>query len=265
MPIEEGDGGRTQSFLDLEFSTRSFQEVIADVAERAVQPQFSYIVTPNVDHVVKLRTVATSKAVPDFAKAYDSAASRLCDSRILAGLAAAFGIRLPVVPGSDLTVAVFRELLGPGRRVAIVGGNDRTIPRLSALFPGIQFQQHIPPMGMLNNPSAMNAAADFVGACRAEFILFATGAPQSEILALHCLQRSDATGVGLCIGASIDFLLGDQNRAPRWIQRMGLEWAHRLASNPKRLWRRYLVEGPRIFVIAAQWWWSRRRNRDGLS
>ena len=107
----------------------------------------------------------------------------------------------------------------------------------------------------------MKAAEDFVCAQDTGIILFATGAPQSEILAHRCLERSEASGVGLCIGASIDFLLGDQNRAPKWMQRLGLEWAHRLASNPARLWRRYLVEGPRIFLIVAQWWWIRRKKR----
>jgi exopolysaccharide biosynthesis WecB/TagA/CpsF family protein len=59
--------------------------------------------------------------------------------------------------------------------------------------------------------------------------------------------------VALCIGASIEFLSGARRRAPRWMQRAGLEWAFRLLSEPRRLWRRYIVEGPRIFVIWYRW------------
>jgi exopolysaccharide biosynthesis WecB/TagA/CpsF family protein len=248
------------AFLDLEFSGLSFGQVLDAVAERAAEPRFSYIVTPNVDHVVKLRAAEEMPSLQAFRGAYDAAALRLCDSRILAALAKPFGIALPVVPGSDLTAAIFHSLLVAGNRVAIVGGTDDTIPRLKRLYPRIEFVQHVPPMGMLSKPDAMRAAEEFVSQCRASYVLFATGAPQSEILAHHCLERGDAQGVGLCIGASIDFLLGDQRRAPRWMQRVGLEWAHRLATNPRRLWRRYLVEGPRIFLIAARWWWK-RRNR----
>lgn len=258
MPIEQAGPPRSLAFLDLEFSGLSFEQVLEAVAERADRPCFSYMVTPNVDHLVKLRAKAEQSALEAFRDAYDAAALRLCDSRILAGLAKPFGIILPVVPGSDLTAAIFRKRLVRRSRVAIVGGSTDTIPRLEKLFPGIDFAQHIPPMGMLSNPAAMKEAEDFVSRCRAGLVLFATGAPQSEILAHRCLVRGDAGGVGLCIGASIDFLLGDQRRAPRWMQRAGLEWAHRLAMNPKRLWRRYLVEGPRIFLITARWWWARR-------
>ncbi len=260
MPTERAGDPASHSFLDLEFSALSFNEVMAAVADRAKQSSFSYIVTPNVDHVVKLRANLTGKVALAFAKAYDAAALRLCDSRILAGLAALCGIRLPIVPGSDLTAAVFQDVSGRGDKVAIVGGNSQTTVRLKALYPDVVFVQHIPPMGMLAIPAAMKAAEDFVCAQDAGITLFATGAPQSEILAHRCLERSEASGVGLCVGASIEFLLGDQSRAPRWMQRIGLEWAHRLASNPRRLWRRYLVEGPRIFLIAAHWWWMRKKT-----
>ena len=71
-------------------------------------------------------------------------------------------------------------------------------------------------------------------------------------------EAGDATGCGLCIGASLDFITGRQRRAPRVVQRLGLEWAHRLASQPGRLWRRYLVDGPKIFRLARRWHRERR-------
>jgi N-acetylglucosaminyldiphosphoundecaprenol N-acetyl-beta-D-mannosaminyltransferase len=80
------------------------------------------------------------------------------------------------------------------------------------------------------------------------------GSPCSEIIASRCAQRGGGRGVALCIGASIEFILGDQIRAPLWMQKAGLEWAFRLITNPVRLWRRYLVEGPKIFLIVAKWY-----------
>jgi exopolysaccharide biosynthesis WecB/TagA/CpsF family protein len=59
----------------------------------------------------------------------------------------------------------------------------------------------------------------------------------------------------LCIGASIDFLTGKQRRAPLWVQKAGLEWLHRLLSDPRRLTSRYLIECPRIFYLI----WAKRR------
>jgi exopolysaccharide biosynthesis WecB/TagA/CpsF family protein len=57
------------------------------------------------------------------------------------------------------------------------------------------------------------------------------------------------SGIALCVGASIDFLIRARSRAPRWLQRLSLEWAYRLAQEPGRLWRRYLVESPKILRI----------------
>lgn len=265
MPIEQDAASRTAAFLGLEFSRLSFEDVFEEILERAAQDRFSYVVTPNVDHIVKLHPKIDESVTCAFRDAYDGAALRLCDSRILARLALLFGADLPVVPGSDLTAALFGRGIGQDDRVAIVGGGADMIGRLELLFPGVDFMQHIPPMGMLSNPAAMQSAEDFVGQCQAKFVIFATGAPQSEILARRCAQKGEAGGVGLCVGASIEFLLGDQRRAPRWMQRAGLEWAHRLATNPRRLWRRYLVEGPKIFLIAARWQWRRCNKSNKLA
>jgi exopolysaccharide biosynthesis WecB/TagA/CpsF family protein len=64
----------------------------------------------------------------------------------------------------------------------------------------------------------------------------------------------------LCIGASVDFLTGKQQRAPVWIQKAGFEWLHRLLSDPRRLASRYLLECPRIFYLI---WWGRRKSQLG--
>ncbi len=261
MPIESDGFPSTTQFLNLEFSGFSFEGAISEVARRSAFVQYSYIVTPNVDHIVKLSEQTDNPITRAFQAAYAGADLRLCDSRILSRLALIFGLRLVVVTGSDLTAALFKRVVTSGDRVAIIGGHLDTVARLSALFPGPEFVQHIPPMAMSSNPFAMQLAEDFVGDCKANFVLFAIGAPQSEILAHRCAMRGRARGIGLCIGASVDFLLGDQRRAPAWMRSAGLEWAYRLASDPKRLWRRYLIEGPRVFLIATKWWWSSRREQ----
>jgi exopolysaccharide biosynthesis WecB/TagA/CpsF family protein len=55
------------------------------------------------------------------------------------------------------------------------------------------------------------------------------------------------------VGAALDFITGSEKRAPLIARKLGLEWAHRLLSNPRRMWRRYLVEGPAIFLLAYRW------------
>jgi N-acetylglucosaminyldiphosphoundecaprenol N-acetyl-beta-D-mannosaminyltransferase len=240
----------TASFLGIEFDLLDMGQVKHWLGARSATAPFTYIVTPNVDHVVKLEATPRDAEIW---RAYDGAALRLCDSRIVAKLARMHGIDLPVVPGSDLTALLFDTLLQAGDRVCLIGGDVEMLAELQRRWPQIDFRQHIPPMGMLRKPDAMTAAETFVAETAARFTLLAVAMPQQEILGRRVAERGDAVGVGLCIGASLDFLTGRKARAPLWMRKASLEWLHRLLSEPKRLWRRYLVEGPRVFVLAAKW------------
>lgn len=107
-------------------------------------------------------------------------------------------------------------------------------------------------MGVLQKPDALQDIVRFVEREQAHYVLFAIGCPQSEIIAQQCVVAGQSVGVGLCIGASIEFLLGRKKRAPLWMQRMSLEWGYRLYKEPGRLWKRYLVKGPRIFWLGIE-------------
>lgn len=253
MPIEDAGSRPPIRFLDLDFSTLSFDEILAEVRQRATANGFSYIVTPNVDHVVRLFPKHPDHRTMAFRNAYDDAALRLCDSRILEKLAAMAGLKIPVVTGSDLTAALFRNVFSDKHRIAIIGGANDTIERLQKAFAGPVYIQHIPPMGVLNNQPAIDDTVRFLSNSDANVILFAIGAPQSEIIAQQLAQSASCGGVGLCIGASIDFLLGDQKRAPQWMQHSRLEWLFRLCAEPQRLWKRYLVDGPHILSVFMRW------------
>lgn len=237
-------------FLDLDFDAAGTDEVIARLKAASAESPFSYIVTPNVDHMVRLNLRDAPASLRD---AYRSATLCLCDSRVLSRLARWCGLTLPVVTGSDLTAELLRHAACPGDRIAIVGGDSSLVPHLAARFPGLDWVQHQPPMGLATNPAALDAAAAFVAAERARFSFLVVGSPQQEMIALRASRIGGATGTALCVGASLQFLTGQEKRAPRAVRRLGLEWAYRLISQPRRMWRRYLVEGPRIFLITWRW------------
>jgi exopolysaccharide biosynthesis WecB/TagA/CpsF family protein len=177
----------------------------------------------------------------------------LCDSRIVAKLGRLRGVDLPVVPGSDLTAQLVTRIASDGDRLCLIGGDVEMLDDLRALRRDLDIVQHVPPMGMLRKPDAMAAAEAFVRDSKARFTLLAVAMPQQEILALRVAHAGGAVGIGLCIGASLDFLTGRKARAPLWMRKASLEWLHRLMSEPRRLWRRYLVEGPRIFLLTMRW------------
>lgn len=238
----------TTKFVDIDFTAIGAGGVLEALRRREPSAAFAYVVTPNVDHVVRLQ-----QSRSDLWPAYRNAWMVLCDSRILARLARRFSFSLQVLPGSDLTSQMFRAVIKPEDRVAIVGGRAAEIKELARSFELRNVCHYNPPMGFIHDPVEVAKAVRFVIASRARYTFFAVGSPQQEILAYRISRAGGATGIGLCVGASLDFLTGTQARAPAIMQRMSLEWLYRLQSDPGRLWRRYLLDGPGILKIAWRW------------
>jgi N-acetylglucosaminyldiphosphoundecaprenol N-acetyl-beta-D-mannosaminyltransferase len=245
MPTEWG----TARFLGIEFACANYGQVAAALEGLSASDRFAFVVTPNVDHVVMLHEHKDEDIRRRFNAAYKAAALRLCDSRVLQLLAKFRGVKLDVVTGSDLTAYLLTNGHFLGKKVAIIGGDPEMLLELDRKYPGIELAQHIPPMGVLQNQKAAEDIADFLAASPSHYVLFAIGSPQSEIIAHQCLMAGCARGVALCVGASLEFVLGRKTRAPLWMQRARLEWAFRLMSEPGRLWRRYLLDGPRVLRI----------------
>ena len=209
---------------------------------------FRYLVTPNVDHVVRL-----NKQPKLYGPLYNGAWISVCDSRILQLLAQRSGIDLHVVPGSDLTAQLFDNVIAPDEPVNVIGGDDDVIAKVKARYGLTNLNHHQPPMGLRNKPHEVRACAKFISEHPARFTFICVGSPQQEMIAVTAQHNKDCTGLGLCVGASLDFLAGKQKRAPKWMQNARLEWLYRLTAEPKRMWKRYLIEGPKIFFIWRQW------------
>jgi N-acetylglucosaminyldiphosphoundecaprenol N-acetyl-beta-D-mannosaminyltransferase len=237
-------------FLGYRFDTGSIDSAIDNIlAETA--GRFKYMVTPNVQHMVRLlENPATLRPL------YERAWRVFCDSRVLSLLARLNGQRLPVITGSDLTAQIIARASEQRLRIALIGPTASAVATLQRRYPGLDVVLHTPPMGFITSEHEVQKCVDFVVEAQAPMTFLAVGMPQQEILASHIMNNPEARGVGLCIGASIDFLTGKQRRAPVWVQKAGLEWLHRLLSDPRRLASRYLVECPRIFYLM----WSMRRK-----
>jgi exopolysaccharide biosynthesis WecB/TagA/CpsF family protein len=249
---QQRSSAQTFEFFDFAFSLRDQAQLLSDIERRPADATFAYIVTPNVDHVVRIQCTRS-----DLWPIYRNAWITLCDSRILGNMARWAGLPLPVVPGSDLTVALLRDIVRADDRIAIIGGNADMVDILRRRFGLSQLIHHEPPMGFIHDAEATQNAERFAIAAQARYVFIAVGSPQQEMLAYHIGRTGQATGIGLCIGASLQFLTEEQARAPKILQRLCLEWLFRLMRDPRRLWRRYLVDGPLIFQIFRQW--QRRR------
>ncbi len=213
------------------------------VASRFGCSRFGFVVTPNVDHMIRCQEDAT------FRSRYAAADYALLDSRFAARvLRLAQGLRLPVCTGSDLTAALFQRVIAPDDRIVLLGGSDDQAAKLAASFGLRNVRHYNPPMGFVTDPQAVEKCLEFIeSASPFRFCFLAVGSPQQEQVAWVLRQRGIARGLALCVGGSLNFLTGGERRAPRWMQRLSLEWLYRLAQDPRRLWVRYLVRGPRFF------------------
>jgi exopolysaccharide biosynthesis WecB/TagA/CpsF family protein len=241
------------AFLDVRFDPLDTPQALRWVVDASRDAAFRYVVTPNVDHVVMLHVDGHEIWRPKYRAAIERADLVLNDSRVLARLARLGGMNLPLAPGSDLTRELLNNRIRSGSRIALVGGSDTDCAWLRTQLPECDVAHLAPPMGVRDRSDLQEEIARFVEGQSPDFTFLAIGAPQSELVAQLIAERNRARGVALCIGASIEFLTGTRRRAPRWMQVAGIEWLFRLLSEPRRLWHRYLVQGPRIFAIWFHW------------
>ena len=209
-----------------------------------------FVVTPNIDHVV------LAEQNDAFRAAYQGASLSLVDGQPLVWASPMVGERLPEkISGSDLVGPLLERaaqkkwrvyFLGAGPGVAELAA-QKVKERYGTLVVGCDS-----PM-LSTNPEdpASQAAFAKVREAKPDLLLLALGAPKQEVL-MHRLRAQYAPAVAVGVGASLDFIAGVVKRAPGWVSRSGLEWAWRLSREPKRLWRRYLVNDPKFLLILAR-------------
>jgi len=236
------------NFLGFDFSGFDLDQAVDAVAARAsIDGAFAYVVTPNVDHVVGLSSEPARRAL------YDGAWLTLNESGILKRLGKRVGLNLPVATGADLAERLFDGVIDRREPITIIGGDKAMIEELKRRYALTDVRWHRAPMGLKHKPEAIVKAAAFAAMQPSRYTFICVGAPQQELIAYAIAQRGDAMGVGLCVGAALEFLSGQTQRAPVWMRSAGLEWLYRLSSEPSRLWRRYLVTGPKVFSLFAAW------------
>jgi N-acetylglucosaminyldiphosphoundecaprenol N-acetyl-beta-D-mannosaminyltransferase len=137
---------------------------------------------------------------------------------------------------------------------AAAGVADRAAKNIHQRWPLINVVgTYSPPLGFERDAAENENILDRIEQSQPDVLIVGLGAPKQELW-VHAHRNRIAAPVALCVGATIDFLAGEKPRAPVWMRRVGLEWLHRLASEPKRLARRYLRDA-RIFprLIWKEW------------
>jgi N-acetylglucosaminyldiphosphoundecaprenol N-acetyl-beta-D-mannosaminyltransferase len=231
------------------FSTGTAAEVLAEAeAKPCTLPRL--VVTANVDHIIVL------SENPAFRKAYQGAAARTLDGMPLVWLARLGGCYDAIrVTGHDLLACAVAAPQVPGRRVFVLCASTRVGDRIRALFVRAGLAPEdvavaAPPFGFETDAAYSCALADAVRSHGTTLLLMGVGAPKSEI---WVDRQGAALGapVVLSVGDALTVAAGLAPRAPRLMQRAGLEWLFRFLHAPQRLFHRYFVRSWRFVWILA--------------
>jgi exopolysaccharide biosynthesis WecB/TagA/CpsF family protein len=195
--------------------------------------------TLNLDHMVKRRDD------PAFLAAYAKADLVSADGAPVAWLARKQREGIVRTTGADLVEPLAIEAAKQGIKIAFFGTTDAVLEaanaHLRSIAPGLEIAHcESPPLGFDPTSAAAEAACARIAASGAQIVFVALGAPKQELFAAHMREKFPGLGF-VCIGAALDFFAGAQVRAPEAFQKLGLEWFWRLASNPRRMAKRYAL------------------------
>jgi exopolysaccharide biosynthesis WecB/TagA/CpsF family protein len=224
-------------FGGLRFHAVSLDEAVAAVVARPAALPFNILITPNAEHAWLRRKD------PEFDEISATAWLSTNDSRVLHKAARLGGVELGFAPGAHIVEILFQRVITANEAITIIGGEDAVVAALLRRYGLTNVAHHNPPMGFIYNDAAVAAAVDFVVASPARFVFVAMGPPQSEKFCQRLIRDGRATGLGLCIGSSINMITGRAPRAPQWMEDRGVVWLYRLLREPNRLWKRYLLRG----------------------
>lgn len=236
--------------FDIPFEPATLDDAADQIVAAARERRRGLVVTPNVDHVVTFREDAEFRAI------CLNALYRYADGMPLVWLSRLLpGPPLPErVTGADLLPAVCARAAREGLKVYFLGGlpgvAEQAALVLAECYPGLVVSGFsCPPFGFENDPSICGKIVDEINCRGADILFVGVGAPKQEKWSWAHLERL-RVGPIVCVGAAFDFAAGTVKRAPRWVQSCGCEWLWRLASEPGRLWKRYLVRDSRFVVWA---------------
>ena len=210
-----------------------------------------FIVTPNVDHVCRYHRD------PSFREAYDHASFVLADGMPLLWSARLLGRPLlEKLSGSDLLPRLSGFAAERGYSVYYLGAAEgvaeAAAERLKMRYPSLRVAgTYSPPFGFERDPQVNASIVARLREARPDICFVALGSPKQETWLYGNYAAAEIPAM-IGVGAAFDFVAGRVRRAPRWMQKTGMEWIWRLIQEPRRLAKRYLIEDSYFFVLLAR-------------
>ena len=243
-----------QPLLNTYVNNVSMRETLQEICRLVDEKKKSYVVAINVDVVMKMEKDEYLKKITD------EADLTLVDGKPLVWIAKWH--KHPVkekISGSDLVPELCKVAAKRGYGIFIIGGAegvaDKAKENLESRLKNIRIVgTYSPPFGFEKSEKELNKINTMISGVHPDLVVACFGCPKQETWIYVNYHKYDGT-VSICAGATVDFLAGTVSRAPKWMRDHGLEWVYRLFQEPKRLFKRYLVDDVKILGLV----WKYRR------
>ena len=234
-----------QPLLSTYVNNVDMDETLSSIDKMILSGEKSYVVAINVDVVMKIEADQYLKKITD------NADMVLVDGKPIVWISKWH--KHPVkakISGSDLVPLLCERARDKGYSVFIIGGKDgiadQAKANLEKNLPGINIVgTYAPPFGFEKDKNELEKINTMISDAHPDLLIACFGCPKQEKWIYENYQKYDAK-VSVCAGATVDFLAGNVNRAPRWMSEHGLEWFYRFTQEPKRMFKRYFVDDIKV-------------------
>lgn len=238
--------------MNTEIDNLTMDETLDAIDSLIKEDNCSYVVTPNVDHIVQLEKDEELKRV------YENASLILTDGKPLIWISNWY--KTPIkekISGSDLFSRVCDLAAKKGYTMYLLGAAegvaDKAAKNLMNKYKGLNIVgTYSPPFGFEKDKLELKKIERQIQEVHPDILIVGLGCPKQEKYMYHHCKELDVP-ISFGLGASIDFEAGNIKRAPRWMSEHGLEWLYRITQDPKRLAKRYLVDDMKIIRIARKY------------
>ena len=237
-----------QPLLNTYVNNVNMDEAIQSIEDMIASEKKSYIVAINVDVVMKIENDSYLKEITD----EDDMV--LVDGKPLEWIAKWH--KRPIkakISGSDLVPILCKRAAEKGYSIFIIGGKEgiteKAQQNLERDLPGIRIVgTYAPAFGFEKDEKELNRINEMISSAHPDILIACFGCPKQEKWIYENISKYDAK-VSVCAGATVDFLAGNVNRAPRWMSEHGLEWFYRFLQEPKRMFKRYFIDDVKILKL----------------
>lgn len=238
--------------MNTEIDNLTMDEILDAIDSLIKEDNCSYVVTPNVDHIVQLEKDEELKRV------YENASLILTDGKPLIWISNWY--KTPIkekISGSDLFPRVCDLAAKKGYTMYLLGAAegvaDKAAKNLMDKYKGLNIVgTYSPPFGFEKDKVELKKIERQIQEVHPDILIVGLSCPKQEKYMYHHCKELDVP-ISFGLGASIDFEAGNIKRAPRWMSEHGLEWLYRITQDPKRLAKRYLVDDMKIIRIARKY------------